>query len=298
MDIVLQDLNCTVEWGRLGFRDSWRRTPSSILQRLLRSWYLPGVGGPLYARLRAGRAGSGCGGGGSSMRRGLLARLDDSMDEDQSALDDPYSECYSRDVSTGASRGGGTDVLLAAAAPGSALDAAAELEASCGAEAVSAGVADGLTVQEVADAAAGGSFRTVADRRDQLWLPRSQPQPSAAAGTGSAGADAGTPPKAAPAQQRHVVGCVREAAAPSTSSCDRSGSSIDAKGQTALRDGGGSSAHNSNGRGSPAQWRQPDAPCSQAADAHQWHGARQQWPISTGSGAVPCTASYDERWSE
>lgn len=28
----VQDLHCTVQWGRLGFRDTWRRTPTSILQ--------------------------------------------------------------------------------------------------------------------------------------------------------------------------------------------------------------------------------------------------------------------------
>ena len=33
--LLLQVLNCTVEWGRLGQRDSWRQAPTSILQRLL-----------------------------------------------------------------------------------------------------------------------------------------------------------------------------------------------------------------------------------------------------------------------
>jgi hypothetical protein len=27
-----------VQWGRLGYRDTWRRTPTSILQRLLHVW--------------------------------------------------------------------------------------------------------------------------------------------------------------------------------------------------------------------------------------------------------------------
>ena len=34
----VQDLHCTVQWGRLGYRDTWRRTPTSILQRLLHAW--------------------------------------------------------------------------------------------------------------------------------------------------------------------------------------------------------------------------------------------------------------------
>ena len=31
----LQALNCTLEWGLLGYRDTWRRGPSSILLRML-----------------------------------------------------------------------------------------------------------------------------------------------------------------------------------------------------------------------------------------------------------------------
>ena len=31
----MQALNCTVSWGQLGYRDTWRRGPSSILWRLL-----------------------------------------------------------------------------------------------------------------------------------------------------------------------------------------------------------------------------------------------------------------------
>lgn len=66
--MLVQDLHCTVEWGRIGFRNTWRRVPTSILQRLLLAWR-PGQLQP--------------GGGGSAISQRRRWRLDDSVDEDE-----------------------------------------------------------------------------------------------------------------------------------------------------------------------------------------------------------------------
>ena len=76
---VAQDLNCTVEWGQLGFRDTWRRVPSSILQRLLLGWRAPLAPGAGSAAADAAAAAQ------QRWRRGLLSRLDDSVDEEDFA---------------------------------------------------------------------------------------------------------------------------------------------------------------------------------------------------------------------
>ncbi len=299
-----------MEWGRLGFRNSWRRTPSSILQRLLRSWQIPGVGVPPASRLLRGSSALGAGSAaGCSSKRGLLARLDDSVDEDELAADftlgDPRGHIY------GSTRGGGSssadaqtgsdcsrdatarcasEVLGAPPPQGTAL-AAGEQEGSSAFNEGDARGAELHLLQELADIASftTSSATAVSASSDQLWLPESKPVSSLAAASDPAGehphAESGT---LAEAEEPPV----RRSSADGTTDA----SLID---NSCSSDTDSHSARSGNTCSVSTPHRlQADAAHSQAADALQWCSVAQQWPSSPRGTAMPCTASYDERWSE
>lgn len=302
-----------MEWGRLGFRDSWRRTPSSILQRLLRSWQIPGVGVAPASRLLRGSSASGAGSAaGCSSKRGLLARLDDSVDEDELAADptrgDPRGLSYGNNLGGGSSSAAvqagsdcskdatarcASEVLGAPPPQGTAL-AAGEQE---GSSAFNEGAARGAELhllQELADIASfsSSSATAVSASSDQLWLPESKPVSRLATASDPAGehphAESGTLAEAEEPPVRRPSADGTTDASLIDSGCS---SNTDSRWQDSARSGSGCSV-------SPPRRLQADAAHNQAADALQWCSAAQQWPSSPRGTAMPCTASYDERWSE
>jgi len=329
LNSTIQDLNCTVEWGRLGFRDSWRRTPSSILQRLLRYWQFPGISEPAGARLRDGATGAttAIAGSMSGKRRGLLARLDDSVDEGEFTgpinLDDPYSEFLDGSISDssssqlgeveGVGRAGSglagsgidsgvqratTQVFASGPAPGSAL-AAVEQEGSSAFDERGARERELRAMLEaleqlIGDAAGSSSHP---DGTKHLWLPG--PQTRAADLTGAPPCD--HPVSAAEqlyARSRGIDMASDDSAGSVTSSGSTGGShgsSIDSSGSSIDLEARWQAGACSNHGGSPAQ---PDETERHHVDVLKWRNAGHQWPRTSDGSAVPCTASYDERWSE
>ena len=306
-----QDLNCTVEWGRLGFRDSWRRTPSSILLRLLHSWQIPGVGAAPPLRLLGGSSASGAGSaaGYSSSKQGLLARLDDSVDEEVLAadptLDDPRGHINGSNLGGGSSSPTaqtGSDCsrdtarcaseVLGAPPPQCTALAAGEQE---GSSAFNEGAARGAQLhllQELADVASSSSSSAtaVSASSDQLWLPKSKSSSSLATASDPADehphAESSTLAEGLPVQQPSADR-IRDVSM-LDSGCS---SDTDSRWQDSARSSSSCSV-------SPPHRLQADAAHNQAADALQWCSAAPQWPSSPRGTAMPCTASYDERWSE
>lgn len=173
----VQDLNCTVEWGQFGFRDSWRRTPSSILQRILGN--LPGI--PGVSAVGSGSIGrtdtaygsnrSEVSDSSSSWRLRLLARLDDSVDEHDfvplSALNDPYSELQEMRAELAGERG-------AASAAASAMSEFGRQASEDSLAAASAAEAGNLPLQQANAEIAAAAEESSSLSSSPLWLPLSR----------------------------------------------------------------------------------------------------------------------------
>lgn len=212
----VQDLNCTLYWGRLGFRDSWRRTPTSILQRILGS--LPGIPG-IKARSgmdsgsssssnisvsqtapatsvstsigsrpggdssnRSSTSSSTCSSRNSiSWRHRFLARLDDSIDGEEfdafDALNDPCSNLKGIGIIQTDACKSDAWAVSPVAAPGTQLPS----ESSAAASAIEA---SNLPLQQANTEIAAVAFEEATRQSSSLWLP-----PDTTAGTADTSTD-------------------------------------------------------------------------------------------------------------